>query len=98
MDRSGGIGCFLMETLLATARSSVAFGFEANMNPLLLGIICGLVFATADVLLMLPLEIPGQTNGTFCGFREPVCHWVPNSNVQATSASVCLRSNRRRVN
>lgn len=40
------------------------------MNPLLLGIICGLVFATADVLLMLPLEFPDKRTALFAAFAS----------------------------
>jgi hypothetical protein len=51
------------------------------MNPLLLGVICGLAFATVDVLLMLPLEFPDKRTalaGAFAsrfaiGFLIPLC-------------------------
>jgi hypothetical protein len=58
-----------------------SFGYEAHMNPFVLGIICGLAFAILDVLLMLPLEFPDKRTaltGAFAsrfaiGFLIPMC-------------------------
>ncbi len=52
------------------------------MNPFLFSLICGLVFGIVDVLMMLPLDIPGKTlamlaaflNRFAIGFIIPLIH------------------------